>query len=423
MDEASMHTIYWHYPRTILCDGTGKHYIRFEDTGEIEPHFTTCGTWWGECRWREDQPKDGDGVIRRKLRELTRWIRINQEKRWIRKSVWWWKCYYDHRVNVLICANKHCSQLFLLPGDPVVFMEMDSLDIRGLKKWPFLWIHLLVAIWNFIWGLFTAFQLHPPPFDASWRPGYMFHYECLPEPLKELFSNKVQETVERRRYPLYGDILRKFNEKLGPGLGQAIEQSIPSLRQAGIKVANAYDMYALWGVGRKIAALFGPIEDQIAKTVENPIEVPDIGAMTPKDVIQALRKYRKDEHEKDIVWIGNRGIWMDSNLYNQATEAVLGAIRQVDDKLAGQYEALCADFRKLRQFREVFGPRLGPIFLAFPHCEGLDILEFNYVLARNSFLRGDFEPLYRYMEGLKLSPFGPTRAWIMYYRLFSSFLV
>jgi hypothetical protein len=421
MDDNNLHKIYWHDNREILCNGTGNHYIRFNDTDKIEPHFTTCSTWWEDCRWREDQPKDGEGVIRRKVRELIKQRRVNREKRWIRNTVWWRKYYYDQRlVNVLICANEHCSQLFLLPGDPIVFMEMGHWgDLTQFKKWPYLWSSLLTAIWNIIWGLLTAFQLHPDLFDASWRPGYMFHYECLPKPLKELFREKFEKTVEER-FSLDGEVYATFNEQFSPGLGRAIEETIPSLRQACIETASAYDMRQLLTntARQKMATLFKSIEDQIIKTVEDPIEMADlfedIESMTPKAVIESLQSYRAselpDQEASGTLWIGNHGYWVDSRLYHRVAEAVLDAIRQVDDKLADQYATLCTDFRKFMQFREVFGHQPNAVYPTTTKGQGLSILEFNYRLARNPLLREDFEPLYRYMEGeLKISPFGATR--------------
>ena len=166
MDQSNLHVIYGHDNREILCDGTGKHYIRFSDTGEIEPHFTTCASWWDDCRWWQDQAKDGEGVIRNSLRKLIRQRRIRREKQWIRKNVWLWKYYTDPElVDVVICNNEHCRRLFMLPTDyPVLLMPTSHGQLGLPRLFKRVWFHAEIFI------------------CTTPHKGYTFHHECLPEP-------------------------------------------------------------------------------------------------------------------------------------------------------------------------------------------------------------------------------------------------
>lgn len=421
MDESNLHAIYWCNNREILCDGTGRHYSRLVGTDEIEPHFTTCDTWWDDCRWWQDVVEDDGSAIRCKIRKLLRQRRINREKRWIRKTLWWWKYYYDPRlVNAFICANKNCRRMFLVPGDPVVFVpEIGLCGYSSLKKWPYLSKTLLMAAWNFIWGLITVLPLDTHLFDAPWQLGYGFHYECLPEPLAELFRDKVEEIIENR-YTLGSEIYSKFNEKLLAGLGQALQETIPTLREAGLKVAHAMDMRALLepSARQKMGDLFKPIEDQLTKTLKEPIEVADIfediKSIRPEALMDALQSYRASEgadDEKGLMWVGGHGYWVDSSVYARLTEILLGAIRRVDGKLAHLYATLCTDFRKFVRLREIFRHE----FVALFPGGRLNILELNYRLTQTPHLREDFAPLYRYLEGeLKLSPWGATKIWLRF---------
>ncbi len=178
-DESHLHSIFGYGNRSILCDGTGIHYIRFQEYGNggftyrTEPHFTTCDTWWTDCRSRQEQTNDGESAIRRKVNELLTRTRIRREKRWIRKTVWCWKDYYG-ATNAVICHNGRCGRLFILPGEKIVQITRPGqlgqefyLDPCFFKK---VWFHVHVEIGS-------------TPFE-----GYMFHYECLPEPLKQLFG-------------------------------------------------------------------------------------------------------------------------------------------------------------------------------------------------------------------------------------------
>jgi hypothetical protein len=177
IEERNMYRIWGYGNRTIFCDGTGIHYIQFDEYGSdgltqrTEPHFTTCDTWWFDCRRWEDQPRDGEGVLNRIVRELIRKLQVNREKRRIRKTMWLWKYYDDVEARHAVhCNNEHCGRLFILPGEKIVIMTAPGiigrqfyLDPNFFKKIAF---HVHFEIWS------TPFK------------GYAFHYECLPESFK-----------------------------------------------------------------------------------------------------------------------------------------------------------------------------------------------------------------------------------------------
>jgi hypothetical protein len=177
-----MVAIYDHDNREILCNGTGNHYIRFRDTGELEPHFTTCRSWGFDCRWWEDRNKHGEVGIERKVQKLVKRMRVNWEKRRIRRIEWWWKYYWEpETVRLWICANEHCRKLFLIPGEKVVPLILGYHNPTYFRN---RWIGLINDIRNMV-----LFFLKPRlvPTDS-----YTFHYECLPEPLKELFREDAK---------------------------------------------------------------------------------------------------------------------------------------------------------------------------------------------------------------------------------------
>lgn len=172
MDESHLHSIFGYGNRSILCDGAGTHYIQFAEynpgglTYRTEPHFTTCDTWWTDCRsWKE--PPDGK-TLSRIIIELLRRVRIIREKHDIRQTVWFWRYYSeDEARSVVLCNNPNCERLFILPHERIVLLT-EPKDHRRLI--PRLFTHVGWHLEVFIWT--TPYR------------GYAVHYDCLPEALK-----------------------------------------------------------------------------------------------------------------------------------------------------------------------------------------------------------------------------------------------